>query len=599
MPAPTFTRPVQGAAPNQFVQNSRDEASINEALQQLWLAIAAGEGEEQVALVLNAALSALSDADRAEVARDDAQGVLPDRLRRDVGALIADGDLTYTPAQPGTVTENDIIRTRAEGFSYRVLASGATDADVTTAGGVKLRVNLTPDGSVPALAYGSDGAAIQKAVDRANANGGGRVVCAPQTFESTAPIVLPSRVVLDLAGGIIEQQTDGVLIVDPTGTPGVTSRWQILNGRLNYANQQTAIGGSGIRLAKSGVVTSNWLIENVSIANAYHGVYVAAGASTFLGEMSNVTATSSDNFAFFFGAGASVHTNIKMTNVWALQPEGSERPGGRGFSLSNIQELSGDNLAVDGAQGAPFAFASCTGKITNMAIERCARTITTGGVGASVLASQSRLSVGTVLATGNDVTLTGSSSFAIVRAQDASVLVIDHITDNDTDLTIATGDYWTLQAADAGSVIRNISATSTGTSPSIATSDESPNVPARIREIGGATHLINLGGVRIAAKSSIPSTLDFPDASFVINSAPAAGGPLGWRRVGSAWFAVSDTPTATTFELASIGSTINTAGKYQGRQVLNTDTNKLAIAGGSAASNVWRDAQGVTIHTPS
>jgi hypothetical protein len=78
------------------------------------------------------------EANRAEVARDDAQGVLADRLRRDVATLLADTTLTYTAAQPGTVTAGDIIRTRAEGFSYEVAPSSATDHHVTTAGGVKL-----------------------------------------------------------------------------------------------------------------------------------------------------------------------------------------------------------------------------------------------------------------------------------------------------------------------------------------------------------------------------------------------------------------------------------------------------------------------------
>jgi hypothetical protein len=52
--------------------------------------------------------------------------------------LLADAGFTYTAAQPGTVTAGQYIRTRAEGFSYQVAASGATDHDVTTAGGVKL-----------------------------------------------------------------------------------------------------------------------------------------------------------------------------------------------------------------------------------------------------------------------------------------------------------------------------------------------------------------------------------------------------------------------------------------------------------------------------
>ena len=55
-----------------------------------------------------------------------------------VSALLADTSLTYTPAQPSTVSAGDYVRTRSEGFAYEVAASGASDQHLTTAGGVKL-----------------------------------------------------------------------------------------------------------------------------------------------------------------------------------------------------------------------------------------------------------------------------------------------------------------------------------------------------------------------------------------------------------------------------------------------------------------------------
>lgn len=55
-----------------------------------------------------------------------------------VSALLSDTSLTYTIGQPSTVASGDYVRTRAEGFSYQVSASSATDHHVTTAGGVKL-----------------------------------------------------------------------------------------------------------------------------------------------------------------------------------------------------------------------------------------------------------------------------------------------------------------------------------------------------------------------------------------------------------------------------------------------------------------------------
>jgi hypothetical protein len=62
-------------------------------------------------------------------------------------ALLADADLTYTTSQPGTVVAGDIVRTRAEGFSYEVMASTASQFSganldgyhLITSGGVKIK----------------------------------------------------------------------------------------------------------------------------------------------------------------------------------------------------------------------------------------------------------------------------------------------------------------------------------------------------------------------------------------------------------------------------------------------------------------------------
>jgi hypothetical protein len=56
----------------------------------------------------------------------------------DVAALLANTSLTYTVGSNDTVAAGNIVQTRAENFSYQVAASGATDQNITTAGGVKL-----------------------------------------------------------------------------------------------------------------------------------------------------------------------------------------------------------------------------------------------------------------------------------------------------------------------------------------------------------------------------------------------------------------------------------------------------------------------------
>lgn len=94
---------------------------------------------EQIAIAAATAQAdrAEDEANRAEIARDDAQA-LDNRHRRDVSTLLADITLTYTAAQPGTVVAGDVVRTRLEGFAYEVAASGAVDNDLVTAGGIKL-----------------------------------------------------------------------------------------------------------------------------------------------------------------------------------------------------------------------------------------------------------------------------------------------------------------------------------------------------------------------------------------------------------------------------------------------------------------------------
>lgn len=89
----------------------------------------------------------------------------------DVATLLADTTLTLTPGQPNTVVIGDYVRTRKEGFSYEVVASGG---DVTTAGGIQLGVLAGSNGTYPilALAPNADGTTDDKAkIDLLNQSG--------------------------------------------------------------------------------------------------------------------------------------------------------------------------------------------------------------------------------------------------------------------------------------------------------------------------------------------------------------------------------------------------------------------------------------------
>lgn len=205
-----------------------------------------------------------------------------------VSALLADTALTYTTGQPETVTAGGIVRTRAEGFSYAVAPSGATDHHVTTAGGVKLYVlpiasdfyasafgivGVSPAGS-PFDERAKIATAFQAAGVVAGATGGISIVhFEPDRIYGITNLarrdcVLPAGVGFDLHGSMITR-IGGVINVpmienDNTGVLGgpPTRDHQIRNGKLRGTGAvgATTDQGSALLLWES-VGTS--FIENI------------------------------------------------------------------------------------------------------------------------------------------------------------------------------------------------------------------------------------------------------------------------------------------------------------------------------------------------
>lgn len=58
-------------------------------------------------------------------------------------------------------------------------------------------------------------------------------------------------------------------------------------------------------------------------------------------------------------------------------------------------------------------------------------------------------------------------------------------------------------------------------------------------------------------------------------------------------------PTATTSQLTDIDNNINLSNKAAGKMYFNTTTSKPVFAVGAMDSDVWVDATGATVHTPS
>ena len=85
----------------------------------------------------------------------------------------------------------------------------------------------------------------------------------------------------------------------------------------------------------------------------------------------------------------------------------------------------------------------------------------------------------------------------------------------------------------------------------------------------------------------------------VKNRLPGQGEAAYWVDTGSTWLPIGVVPTtATTANLEAIGNAINTAGKFAGKPVLNTTTNEIVFAHGSAAGDDWAEYGGSPSYTP-
>lgn len=73
---------------------------------------------------------------------------------------------------------------------------------------------------------------------------------------------------------------------------------------------------------------------------------------------------------------------------------------------------------------------------------------------------------------------------------------------------------------------------------------------------------------------------------------------VGFPALGTEGVALYDVPVVSSANLNDITHPINTAEKYQGKQVYCTSTARFVHTNGSAANAVWLNADGTTSHTP-
>jgi hypothetical protein len=116
---------------------------------------------------------------------------------KDVATLLADTSLAYGSGV-SEVASGDIVRTREEGFSYEVAASGVSDQHITTAGGVKLYVLANARDEIALEAFGvsigptgSDNTALLAHISTVLADFTGVITAGPGLLRTNGTFTVP------------------------------------------------------------------------------------------------------------------------------------------------------------------------------------------------------------------------------------------------------------------------------------------------------------------------------------------------------------------------------------------------------------------------
>jgi len=485
----------------------------------------------------------------------------------------------------------------SEGTYFKVADEDATGSDIISNAGLLNIRAVEIYGQWSADSFDGDvvrGAALLNEI-------GGGVLNLPGDYIVDETINLGNRSELNLMnGGRIFQETDGIPIVDLSNDLDGTSRQIIRNGRLGYVNQQENPAASVVRLVAPGKFSTRYLLSNLALEQGYHGIHAEAGGSAFLGRIEHVTNVDCSNYGTMYGGGASVHTGVVIDNLWTSVND-PLLTNSRGHSFSNCQGIRIGSLWCDGVKSIVLNMATTRGTIDSFQAENNDRIVTTPNTSAAFIQlTGCNLDVGQFSFVGNTIETAESGNPRLISLGGSTALRLGYLRDHDTVATFGTGIYGAFLFVDEASTVINQDAKATGTSPAMVSGEiYASNKPRQARVFDGVTQLLELNGVYVGTKSSIPGTLDYPVGSFVFNSNRSLGDPLGWSRIGSDWVYEGGAAKATTAELEDITSDVNTKGKYDGKPQYSTATNKPLWASGGTAADVWRDAQGVTQHTPS
>lgn len=352
-------------------------------------------------------------------------------------------------------------------------------------------LNIRWFGADPAQSGSVNGLAIQAALDLAYSEGGGRVEGAAGSFPLSGTLVIGSFVSFDGRNCELLQSSDNVPVFAVTKSP-FNQGWAIENVNVRYATQQTAVqtGAYGIQLAAANVNSYRGRVQNVSVRNACGAVVLPelAGCTGFFIELINVVASQCSSWGFdLLGGVVGAQTNLLLRHCWVVQSSTPYIGTSAGFRIKRTYELTIDDCGADRIQQTyPLYLEQCYGRVGSFAIEACAFTASSGQL-AYALFSACEMSVDLLTAGDNVITISagGAAEFGVIWTG-ASRLWINKIRDLNSTFTKlggATGGYYAVFVSGTGSLVKNDSYATTGSTPGLQFADFS--VPRQVRVFNG------------------------------------------------------------------------------------------------------------------
>jgi hypothetical protein len=376
-----------------------------------------------------------------------------------------------------------------------------------------------------------DTTAIQRALDRAYDLGGGMVKATRgKTYKITDDLIVGNRVQVELDGATIKQYTADTPCFSVIKA-SLNELWGVRNGICTWSAQQTEsqTGAVGVQLATTSVTSYNGKVQNLKVKNGYGAVSLPelSGCHAFFIDLDNVVALDCASYGFdLLGDTSGAQTNIWLRNCWSVQTAGSENSTSRGYRLKRINGLLIDNCGADHIQNSNiFDIDTCQGVIGTASVESCDITASSG-THALFRFSGCNFEVGVLIATDNNVTISGTAAAMHTRVISSSVVHISALEDRNTTVTDTSSDaYYTINGASTERIYVD-NYISTGSTPASVIAEFGQHL--YLRYLDGNARMNTEGGKDVVFRTAAPTAETWAIGDRVFNTAPALGEPIGW-----------------------------------------------------------------------